>query len=342
MNRRCHHLLVLLFSLGVFTTPSTAQENNPQDPVTQTEEATLEERFDSFFKEYFLDPLNYLPFGNVGDLLGIDPSPKTKLDDDDDTIWATDADGNPVYELDEETGAQVLDDGGQPIRVPEYELNPQGNPAQTKIPAVVLWLVIAAVFFTFRMGFVNLRLFRHAIDVVRGKFTNPSDEGEVTHFQALSSALSATVGLGNIAGVAIAVSMGGPGATFWMIVAGLLGMTLKFTECTLGQMFRKIDETGQVSGGPMHYLKEGLEQKGYGALGGLLSVVFIVFCIGGSVAGGNAFQVNQSLGIVREQIPFFQDYGWVYGLIMAVLVGIVIIGGIKRIAQTAEKIVPLM
>ncbi|MHC5066381.1 MAG: alanine/glycine:cation symporter family protein, partial [Planctomycetota bacterium] len=190
--------------------------------------------------------------------------------------------------------------------------------------------------------FVNLRMFGHAIQVVRGRYDNPDDHGEVSHFQALSAALSATVGLGNIAGVAIAVSMGGPGATFWMICAGLLGMTLKFTECTLGQKYRKIDAQGRVSGGPMHYLRDGLAEKGFGVLGSLLAGLFIIFCIGASLAGGNAFQVNQSLGVLADRYEFFADNGWVYGVVMAIMVGIVIIGGIKSIAKTAEKIVPTM
>lgn len=230
----------------------------------------------------------------------------------------------------------LLDEQGAPLK------GPTGADVLVKVPLLVVWLVIGAVFFTLRYRFVNLRLFRHAIQITRGRYDDPSDAGEVTHFQALSSALSATVGLGNIAGVAIAVSIGGPGATVWMIVAGLLGMTLKFTECTLGQKYRHIDEHGRVSGGPMHYLKDGLRERGLGPLGSFLSVFFIIFCIGGSLAGGNAFQVKQSLGILASQVPFFAANGWVYGVAMAVLVGIVIIGGIKRIAHTAEKIVPLM
>lgn len=230
-----------------------------------------------------------------------------------------------------ETGAD-----GQPI------LGPTGSPVVVQLPFVVVWLVVAAVFFTLSWRFINFRMFGHAIQVVRGRYDNPADHGEVTHFQALASALSATVGLGNIAGVAIAIGLGGPGATFWMICAGLLGMSLKFTECTLGQKFRKIDADGRVSGGPMHYLKDGLKQVGAGPLGVVLSVLFTVFCIGGSLAGGNSFQVSQSLGILRTEVPFFADHGWAYGVIMAVLVGVVIIGGIKRIAQTAEKIVPTM
>jgi len=221
-------------------------------------------------------------------------------------------------------------------------MGPNNQPVVIALPVVVVWLVVAAVFFTLSWRFINFRMFGHAIQVVRGKYDNPDDHGEVSHFQALASALSATVGLGNIAGVAIAISLGGPGATFWMICAGLLGMSLKFTECTLGQKFRKIDAEGRVSGGPMHYLKDGLAKQGFAGLGIVLSVMFTIFCIGGSLAGGNSFQVNQSLGILRTEVPFFADHGWVYGVIMAVLVGIVIIGGIKRIAQTAEKIVPTM
>ena len=210
------------------------------------------------------------------------------------------------------------------------------------IPVIALWLLIGAVFFTLRMKFINLRAFRHAIDVVRGRFDNPNDEGEVSHFQALASALSATVGLGNIAGVALAVSMGGPGAVLWMIIAGFLGMSSKFVECTLAQIYRKIRPDGRVLGGPMAYLDKGLSERGWKPLGKALAVLFAVLCIGGSFGGGNTFQVSQSLGIVRKQFPVFDDMPWVYGLIMAVAVGVVILGGIKRIASTAEKIVPLM
>lgn len=210
------------------------------------------------------------------------------------------------------------------------------------IPIIALWLLIGAVFFTLRMGFINLRGFRHAIDVVRGIYDNPDDEGEVSHFQALASALSATVGLGNIAGVALAVAMGGPGAIFWMILAGFLGMSSKFTECTLGQMYRSKRPDGRVLGGPMAYLDKGLSEKGMGGLGKVLAVMFAILCVGGSLGGGNTFQVSQSLGILRTQVPIFDASPWVYGLVMAVAVGIVILGGIQRIAATAEKIVPLM
>jgi len=217
----------------------------------------------------------------------------------------------------------------------------------TSIPMVVLWLLVGAIFFTLRMGFINVRAFRHAIRLTRGVYDNPDETGEVSHFQALASALSATIGLGNIAGVAIAVGRGGPGAIFWLIVAGLLGMSSKFAECSLSQMYRKVAPDGTVSGGPMHYLYAGLKDLriggiGLGPLGAFLAVAFALVCMGGSFGGGCAFQVVQSLGAIREGIPWLDQYPWVYGLVMAFLVGIVIIGGIRRIAATAEKIVPLM
>ena len=207
---------------------------------------------------------------------------------------------------------------------------------------MVAWLVVAAVFLTLRMGFINLRAFKHAIAVTRGRYTNPDEPGDVSHFEALSTALSATVGLGNIAGVAIAVSLGGPGATFWMIVAGLLGMSTKFTECTLGQVYRELDAQGHVLGGPMQYLAKGLAERGAAGLGRVLAVLFALLCIGGSFGGGNSFQVNQSMNALQETVPILADNGWAYGLIMTVLVGIVIIGGIRRIASVADKVVPLM
>jgi AGCS family alanine or glycine:cation symporter len=210
------------------------------------------------------------------------------------------------------------------------------------LPLVVFWLVVAAVFLTFRMGFINFRAFGHAMNVTAGKYTDPRQTGEVSHFQALTAALSATVGLGNIAGVAIAISIGGPGATFWMIIAGLIGMTSKFTECTLGQQYREVRPDGRIMGGAMFYLSKGLAEKGMAKFGKVLAVMFAILCIGGSFGGGNAFQVNQSLNAIQEQAPFLAANPWVYGLFMAVLVGIVIIGGIKRIAHVTEKLVPFM
>lgn len=210
------------------------------------------------------------------------------------------------------------------------------------MPFIVLWLIVGAIFFTLRMKFINIRAFGHAINVVRGHYDDPSEPGEVTHFQALSAALSATVGLGNIAGVAIAIQLGGPGAVFWMTMAGLFGMTTKFTECTLGQMYRLILPDGRVAGGPMQYLSRGLAEKGLRPLGKVLAGVFCVFCIGGSLGGGNMFQANQSYAGVVAVVPFFQDRSWLYGLILACLVGLVIIGGIRRIGAVAEILVPAM
>jgi alanine or glycine:cation symporter, AGCS family len=210
------------------------------------------------------------------------------------------------------------------------------------VPLAVLWLILGAVYFTVYMRFINIRGFKHAILVTTGRYDDPAAAGEVSHFQALAAALSATVGLGNIAGVAIAVAVGGPGATFWMIVAGLLGMSSKFAECTLGQRYRQVRPDGRVMGGAMFYLSNGLAELGMKPLGRVLAVLFAVLCIGGSFGGGCAFQVNQSLNALQQTIPQLQNNGWIYGLVMAAMVGMVILGGIRRIARTAEKIVPLM
>lgn len=209
-------------------------------------------------------------------------------------------------------------------------------------PLIVAWLLFGALYFTVRMRFVNVRLFKHAINLVRGKYETKNQVGEVSHFQALTTALSATVGLGNIAGVAIAIGTGGPGATFWMILVGFLGMSSKFTECTLGQMYRKVRKDGTIMGGAMHYLSAGLKEKNLAGLGGFLAGLFCILCIGGSFGGGNAFQVVQSLDLIKTIIPTLAEYSWVYGLIMSTLVGVVIIGGIKSISRVASIIVPFM
>ena len=241
------------------------------------------------------------------------------------------------------------------------------------IPIVLIVLILGAVYFTLYFGFVNFRHFGTAINVVRGKYddlevggsTNLYDksvssvegdnpdtvrieghEGEVSHFQALTAALSATVGLGNIAGVAVALSLGGPGATFWMILAGLIGMASKFTECTLGVKYREIAEDGTVYGGPMYYLSKGLKEKGMERLGKGLAVFFAIMCIGGSFGGGNMFQSNQAFKLFEHvtggEASFIHGNGWLFGLVMAIFVGIVIIGGIKKIAKVTDKIVPFM
>ncbi|BAY84939.1 Na+/alanine symporter family protein [Calothrix parasitica NIES-267] len=206
-------------------------------------------------------------------------------------------------------------------------------------PLIVLWLIGGAIFFTVRMGFVNFRMFGHAIDIVRGKHDDPNAPGEVSHFEALATALSATVGLGNIAGVAIAISVGGPGATVWMTLGGLLGMSSKFVESTLGQKYRIIKRDGKVAGGPMYYLSRGLAEIGLAPLGNALAILFSICCIFAAFGAANMIQVSQSYGAVKEVFPI---YPWIYGLVLAILVGLVMIGGIHRIGQVAGTIVPVM
>lgn len=221
---------------------------------------------------------------------------------------------------------------------------PLGN--GISMPFVIIWLLAGAVIFTVYMGFINIRGFKHALDVVRGKFDDPNDPGEVSHFQALTAALSGTVGLGNIAGVAIAVSLGGPGATFWMILAGFLGMSSKFVECTLGVKYRNVHADGSVSGGPMYYLSKGLSKRGLGRLGKICAVLFAVFCVGGSFGGGNMSQINQAteqlVSVTGGESSILFGREWIFGATMAVIVALIIIGGIKSIARVTEKIVPFM
>ena len=215
----------------------------------------------------------------------------------------------------------------------------------TSFPWIVLWLVTGATIFTVYFRFIQFRAFGHAISLVRGDYSDPNDAGEVSHFQALATALSGTVGLGNIAGVAVAVGIGGPGATFWMIIAGLMGMASKFTECTLGVKYRNEYEDGTVSGGPMYYMVKGFRDRGFGG-GGIMAVVFSIFCIGGSFGGGNMFQANQAhaqlVNITGGESSFLNGNGWITGLLLATIVFLVIVGGIKSIANVTEKIVPFM
>jgi AGCS family alanine or glycine:cation symporter len=218
------------------------------------------------------------------------------------------------------------------------------------VPFIVIWLLGAGIFFSFYMGFPNVRGFKQSIRIVKGTYDDPNDPGEVTHFQALTAAVSGTVGLGNIAGVAIAISIGGAGATFWMILAGLFGMTTKFVEVTLGQKYREIDENGVVSGGPMHYLSKGLAARGMPNLGKILAVIAAMFCIGGAFGAGAMFQVNQSAMQFTNEISaltggtdsFFYGKGWLFGAVFAGVVGLVIIGGIRKITHVTEFLVPIM
>ncbi|MFT5137770.1 MAG: AGCS family alanine or glycine:cation symporter [Arenicella sp.] len=218
--------------------------------------------------------------------------------------------------------------------------------AGTAVPLIVVWLLVAATAFTIYFKFISLRGFRHSFKVLRGDFSDPSDPGEVTHFQALTTALSGTVGLGNIAGVAIAVSIGGPGATFWMMVAGLLGMSTKFLECSLGVKYRKITPEGKVLGGPMYYLSSGLAELGHHRLGRFLAIFFAICCCIASLCGSNMLQSNQAYSqfayVMGGDASFWADKGWLFGMILAGVIGVIIIGGIKTIAQVTSRVVPLM
>jgi AGCS family alanine or glycine:cation symporter len=230
----------------------------------------------------------------------------------------------------------VYDGNGQPF------LHPNGQPVTQDCWLVVVLLIGAAVWFTFYFGFINIRGFKHALDITRGKFAKPEDKGEVSQFQALTAALSGTLGLGNISLVAVAIAVGGPGATFWMIVAGLVGMSSKFIECTLGVKYRVIDAKGEVSGGPMYYLSKGLANRNMKGLGKVLAALFAVMCIGGTLGGGNMIQANQAYAQVAQTLGADSVSSLTFGIIMALAVGLVIMGGIKSIARVSDKIVPFM
>ncbi len=269
---------------------------------------------------------------------------------------------SPDISLDKSSNVVKLSDGSS------INLN---DSLDTRVPIVLFVLILGALFFTISFGFVNIRKLGLSIDIVRGKYDDidehvndpiTGDEvwhteegdipvterveghhGEVSHFQALTAALSATVGLGNIAGVAIAIAIGGPGATLWMILAGFIGMSTKFVECTLGVKYREIEADGTVHGGPMYYLRKGLAAKGLGGLGKVFAIFYALMVVGGSFGGGNMFQANQATAQFISLTGIKAGFaGAAFGLFMAILVGIVIIGGIKRIGSVAEKIVPLM
>jgi len=228
------------------------------------------------------------------------------------------------------------------------------------IPFVLMLLVFSALFFTIYFAFPNIRYFKLAINTVRGKYDDielktknnddiketikdESQDGEVSHFQALATAVSGTVGNGNIAGVALAIALGGPGATFWMIICGLLGMSTKFVECTLGVQYRDVDENGTVYGGPMYYISKGLKERGFEIFGKIAAILFAIFCIGGSFGGGNAAQSNQATIVLKDLMGLESTAaGAIIGVVIAVIVGVIIIGGIKRIATVTEKVVPFM
>jgi len=211
-----------------------------------------------------------------------------------------------------------------------------------KVPFIIVWLIFGALFFTLYFRFINLRGLKHAVQLVFGIYDKEGHEGEISHFQAISTACASTVGLGNIAGVAVAISLGGPGATFWMIVAGLLGMSTKFTECTLGVKYRKINDDNTVSGGPMYYLRDGFAKKGWKRTGKFLAVTFAIFASIGAFGIGNMFQSNQVVAQAIVTFPSLANYQLIIGIVIAVLVGVVIIGGIKGIAKVNDKLFPVM
>lgn len=214
------------------------------------------------------------------------------------------------------------------------------------LPLIVVWLVAGGIFFTVYLRFINIRGFRHAIRIVRGEYEEPGDPGEISQFQALTTAVSGTVGLGNIAGVAIAISLGGPGATFWLILAGFLGMSTKFAECTLGVLYRRENPDGSVSGGPMYYLERGLADQNLPLIGKALGVFYAIAVVIGCLGIGNMFQSNQATAILIDvtgaENSILDGSAWVVGLIFAIAVGAVIIGGIKSIASTTVRLVPFM
>lgn len=226
-----------------------------------------------------------------------------------------------------------------------------GGPVDLDVAVILLWLLAAGVFFTFYMNFVNLRLFRHGFDVVRGKHDEPAADGLISNFQSLMASLAGTVGLGNIAGVAVAVSLGGPGATVWMILMGFIGMSTKFTEVTAGVKYRRCftNESGKsdISGGPMYYLQDCLSARGLPRLGRVLAIVFALCLIGGAIGGGNMFQANQTYtqflnATGGPEVSFLAGQGWLFGVVLAILTGVVIIGGIKSIGRVAGVLVPVM
>jgi AGCS family alanine or glycine:cation symporter len=298
-------LIVMMVLLATITNAKTEKEVESTDN-SANKELTLSQKIDRAFTplvHFLTDVLFVDPFEMIG-----------------------------VYD------PQIYDKSGNPV----YDEN--GNPVQAPLRLIVLWLLAGGLFFSFYLKFIGVRGLKHAYDILKGKFSKKGTKGEVSSYQSVTTALSATVGMGNIAGVALAIGIGGPGATFWMIVAGLLGMSLKFAECTLGIKYRKFDKDGTVSGGPMYYLKRGLEKKGgfMKGLGVFLAFLFALTVMGGSVGGGNMLQANQAFHQLAIFFPELNHYGAYYGIILAIFVGAVIIGGIKSIGKVTEKIVPFM
>ena len=363
MNASTRILVLTLSLTGLqgLCAPLAVLAQQGEEELSSFENALAE--FDGIFGEWVVGPMAGVFFLDIWGWDGarrpgsVDQVPAYAMDDADEAVvlnLVNDADADTLEGLvGAAAAARLLEAREEPFTDTDQIAQAGGEMAlyhayleatDVKLPFIVLWLVLGAVFFTFRYGFPNVRALGHAVAITRGVYDDPADEGEVSHFQALSSALSATVGLGNIAGVAIAVGAGGPGAVFWMVVAAFFGMCSKFSECTLGQLYRQTDEKGNVSGGPMRYLSDGLEEMGHRRLGKFLALAFAIMCIGGSFGGGNMFQANQSYAQVAAVLPVL-DSGlgsFIYGVILASLVGVVIIGGIKRIGKVAGLVVPVM
>ncbi len=366
-------LLVLLFTFNFSTLFSQEKASNIEDNASSQNEQTIqkEENLSTQIDHWFAPKVNWLGsilFWDPFTAMGLyDPviyqengSPYIAIDGElaynsshnplnVNEVEILDIDGKQVFYIDKDT--KLFHKNGTVFEIEPQWINDkgfiEGKPIERHFPLIVVWLVLGAIYFTIRMRFINIRGVKHGIDLVRGKYDNPNDPGEVSHFQALATALSGTVGLGNIAGVAIAITVGGPGATFWMIVAGFLGMSLKFTEVTLGVKYREVDEDGNVSGGPMYYLRNALKlqnlgKMNLGGLGKVLAVIYASILIGASLGGGNMFQSNQTFKQFEMIIPALEGYGAYFGIGMAILVGVVIIGGIKSIAKITEKVVPIM
>jgi AGCS family alanine or glycine:cation symporter len=375
-------LPVLFYSLGVRedARPVFAHDTAAASTYWEVAEGGLSgllkapEALDSHVPGAFLIDTREAREGGGGNVLeGVILSPPFEIDTDRiNLLLAGGSEGTPSYAAlvsreGEELARLALPEGpafqlvpvataalkGQAVRVKLVDADPAGFVAlggvylaRTGIPLIICVLVLGGVFFTFRYGFINIRLFGHAISVVRGHYDDPRDQGEISHFQALSSALAATVGLGNIAGVAVAITAGGPGAVFWMWVTAIFGMSMKFSSCTLAQVYRTFKPDGHVLGGPMVYLKDGIKDRvpALAWFGALLSPIFAVLTVFAAFGGGNMFQTNQTYNAINE-IFNLQEHPIVkpvVGLVMAVLVGVVIIGGIRRIGEVTSKLVPAM
>ena len=242
--------------------------------------------------------------------------------------------------------AQTLDEAFRPIARGFSDIIMVTVPVGgVDVPLIVAWLILGAAFFTGYLRLINVRGFAHALRIVRGNEDPPEGPGEVSHFQALTTAVSGTVGVGNVAHIAVAVSVGGPGAAFWLVVAGFLGMASKFAECTLGVMYRRENPDGTVAGGPMFFLDAGIRERGWPRLGRGLAIYYAV-CVAVGSLGIGMFQSNQAFvqfvtasGGVDS---FAADAGFAFGLVLSIFVGVVIVGGIRSIASVTVKLVPLM